>query len=276
MHKIIQGMLDELPKALLGALVPLAQYLWRVWSARSAAVQLSALHRDLGNLRELQEAADRLDDSVKAAQFRQYVQEQREQIVSKLLAGSAQRRAAGALASPAARVNWQRWFLLYAPTGLWAWTLHVLFFISASFVAIGVVVMMGSLKDPELGSMALGFGVFALLALLFRTWAVVVDQQRPAPDSGATFHPRSRAQRAFLLYKPSSAFAGVIHALYYVCVLTLLLGVIGVAAEWDEDSGYALLGFAICSLLPIGLAAIANRLDARRAAAAGSLSASAS
>lgn len=276
MHKMIQGMLDELPKALLGALVPLAQYLWHRWSARNALAQVTTLHRDLGGLRELQDAADRLDDPDKAIQFRKYTQEQRDEIVSKLLALSVQKRGGAPLdAGPAARFNWQRWFLLYAPAGVWAWTLHVLFFISASFVAIGVVVMIGSLNDPELGDMALGFGVFAVLALLFRAWAVVVDHQKSARATGIASRPRSRPQRVFLLYKPSSVFAGMIHGLFYLCLLVLFFGLIGVTLEWDRDGWYGLLGLAVCSPIPIALAAIANYLDSRRSIGAASFSASA-
>src|SRR5215472_3683117 len=171
-QQIIQAMLDGIPKAALGAVIPVAQYAWKTWSDRNAPAQAAKL---LGELKGIEEAADGLGDAGHAERLREYVRTQRALALAKLLAV----RAAGSAEMappPQQHSRWQRWFLLYAPARPWAWVLHIAFFVCAAFVAIGLVTMLGFLNDPDaVVGMAIGFGFIAIVSVALRTWAALVD-----------------------------------------------------------------------------------------------------
>jgi hypothetical protein len=265
-QEIVQAMLAGVPKAALGALIPVAQYAWKTWSDRNAPTQAAKL---LGELKGIEEAADGLGDSGHAERLREYVRTQRALALAKLLAVRPTGSAEVALPPPQ-RSRWQRWFLLYAPARPWAWVLHIAFFICAVFVAIGFVTMLGFLNDPDtvLG-MAIGFGFFALTGLALRAWAALVDDVSTIPEEIARAR-RTRLQRWLVLYRPSSLSAIVVHVLFYTLILMLAFAIVGVAADWgdSDDNWLGVLGLSFFVLVPAALASIANLMDRRTNTAA--------
>ena len=73
---------------------------------------------------------------------------------------------------------WARWFLLYTPSGLAAWVVHVLFFLNFSTIflaAIGVASMIWQ-TDPDAGWGILGLAILSLPALVFGAFARSLDR----------------------------------------------------------------------------------------------------
>ena len=281
MHKLLQSLIEELPKAALGALVPLISWLWNRWRGRDLAMREVALRGELVGLGEMQAVIAQLDDAVQAARLKEYVRYQRSRIVSELLAmapaaaeasrereagvafGTGTRESAAARAS--SRRTWQRWLLLYSPHSLLGWLLHIVYFVGVAFVLLGCIVMLGNPGDPELGDMALGFGIIALVTLGIRAWALALEKPLGAAPALPARH--SRARRWLLLYKPPSLLAAGVHLLFFAGVLTVAFGTLGVVLEWKEDSDHsAVLGMVFLLLVTVGLAAIANHMAARHEA----------
>ena len=309
MHKIFQATFQALeeswPKALGTIAVSLAtylvKYLWKRWSGGNQTRE-AELRQELVSLKQLDETALTLEDEVEANKLREHARKRRNQVVAELIALTTEDKVPApnpaipvsapvaaipmlaipvatvpAVAIPAAETaapptplpSWRRWLLLYAPGGVLPWIFHVLFYLCATFVLLGCMVMLGSLHDPELGDMALGFGIIAVLGLVFRGLAIASRKpaRAAAPLPAST---RKGIRRWLLLYWPSSLLATLIHMIYFGFVTALLLGLIATFSSWSEDpeSAYALLGFAVILPIPIGLAAVANRLASRQAAKA--------
>jgi len=257
--RIVQDIVEQLPKAAFGALVPLAQYLWKRLSRRGADPLPSNLVQELESLAALSQSAKMLGDETKGAELEAYVQRRRLDILSTLPLGS--RRPMAGEQATSGRSTWQQWLLLYVPGHPLAWFLHILFFLLFSLVAVGclAVVAAWSGGDPDVGDMAIGFAFIAFVALLVRMLARFVDKKK------FEAHPkRTRLRKWFLLYKPSGAWAILVHLLFYLDVVLVFFGLIGVlviASEGDADTPYAIAGIAFYAVVGLILQFVATYLD---------------
>jgi len=85
--------------------------------------------------------------------------------------------------TPSDRPLLDRLFLLFAPSGLLAWTLHTLFFSNLAVLALGLIgVLSDSRQDPDSAYGLLGLAIFAIPALVFRAIAIKIaksESQHP-------------------------------------------------------------------------------------------------
>jgi len=168
-------LLDGVPKALVAALIPAAQVLWkwlknrdiqsRKGALRTRIAYLAGQKESLAKLQQLPEC-DRLVSDVDA----------------ELKASIAELANLGSIKTfqkPAERSKVARWLLLFPPSGLLAWVFHTLFFLGLAIVALG---FMGLLMDwdSEGPYGLLGLAVFMIPALIFRAIALKIANARSA------------------------------------------------------------------------------------------------
>ena len=80
------------------------------------------------------------------------------------------------------RTFWANWLLLYVPSGIWAWCVHVLFFATVLTIGFGLMGVASDWgDDPEAVYALIGLSVFALLALALRALARGLDRKRRPP-----------------------------------------------------------------------------------------------
>lgn len=86
-------------------------------------------------------------------------------------------------------------------------------------------------------------------------------------QTGAEVHPaahRNMLVRWFLLYKPSGGFSWVLHALFFLNIAIIVLGLIGTFFPWDKDSPAALGGIILFLIPAYFLAALSHHVERRR------------
>jgi hypothetical protein len=183
--------LEELPKALLGLLVPLAQFIWKKIkeggvrekkrSLRERIVQLSAQRESLGKVSGLPDGARILQD------LDSELQATLAELAAMGISGAGQRSDDGAggeiRREPSQRPALARWFLAYTPSGAKAWIVHSLFFVSLSLVLIGIVTtVVEAAGEEDWGP--LWFVVIFLIPTLFLRWfALWLERPRSSADN---------------------------------------------------------------------------------------------
>jgi acyl-CoA reductase-like NAD-dependent aldehyde dehydrogenase len=89
----------------------------------------------------------------------------------------------------------------------------------------------------------------------------------PANIAAAVRHTTSsrvKAKHWLLLYKPSGVASWMLHALFFLNLITVALGLIGALTSWDQDSPDALLGLALFLIPAYFLAWMAHRVERSR------------
>lgn len=80
-----------------------------------------------------------------------------------------------------------RWFLLFTPSGIGAWIVHMLFFINLGVVALGVLGIAAEWKtDNDRAAGILGLIIFLLPAFLFRSIALRIAKSHAQRQSAST------------------------------------------------------------------------------------------
>ncbi|MDR3773260.1 MAG: hypothetical protein P4L26_07930 [Terracidiphilus sp.] len=96
-----------------------------------------------------------------------------------------------------------------------------------------------------------------LVSVVHRARTDKRDSGRGAPRSG-----RSLIARWFLVYTPVGPSAWILHSLFYINVLFVLLGLMGVLSTTSEgDTGYGLLGLSIFLIPAFVIRWLARKLD---------------
>jgi hypothetical protein len=167
---------ELLPKALLGALIPLAQFVWQQYQHQGLSWRKSALRKTAIELSQQLSVFPKLADSAAAEAARRDLEMELASTVELLAALGATE------ASPAPKSQdrsvMARWFLLYAPHSIAAWMVHVLFFVNVFFVLAGVMGLLSNLSDPEAGFGFLGIAIFCLPAFGLRALARRLDSRQ--------------------------------------------------------------------------------------------------
>jgi len=280
---------ENLPKVAAGLLVPLAQFLWQLLQRQRYEHRKAILRKKIAELSDQRESLTRFALTPTALGALRDLETELAGAIDQLAQLTAARSAVR-VQQPATRGFLANWFLLYVPSGVRAWCLHVLFFVILSIIVFGLIGVAVDWKtDPNSSDALIGFGVFALVGLGVRALARKLDRktrQRISIDSApgdletalasgieqpahlSTAKSTALVQRPFwaswfLLYVPSGVGAWCVHILFYLIVCLIVFGAIGVAAEWDTDPdrSAALLGFGIFALAGLGLRAIARKLD---------------
>ena len=83
------------------------------------------------------------------------------------------------------RTRMAQWFLLYKPSGVWAWILHTLFFLNVAFVLLGMLVIIFSRWDADTIPGLLGFAII-LIPAWFWSW---LGRRLARPRSGQSASP---------------------------------------------------------------------------------------
>src|SRR5262249_47435782 len=135
---------ELLPKALLGALIPLAQFLWQQYQQRGPSWRKTALRKTAIDLSQQLTVFPRLTDSAAAETARRDLEAELEATLASLAALTTLKPRAKTT-HPSGRSWAARWFLLYAPHGFGAWIVHVLFFVNVAFVLLGTIGLLADL-----------------------------------------------------------------------------------------------------------------------------------
>ena len=100
------------------------------------------------------------------------------------------------------------------------------------------------------------------------TLTTLADLSTSHPTTTPHTGRRSWYVRWFLLYAPHGVAAWVVHGLFFINVVVVFLGIVGLSSDVrDPEIGYGVLGMAFFSLPAVGLRAYAQRLDERHRAA---------
>jgi uncharacterized membrane protein YgcG len=168
------------------------------------------------------------------------------------------RLGAGAPASrdlpvrPVKRKWHRRVFLLYAPSGVVGWVVHLLFYGALVVVTVASVPVAYEEGVTEGLTVAL---VWALILAILGWFARLLDRAHGTPN------PRTFWQRTLLWYWPDGLSARILHLWFYQSILVVVAGVISTAAQWRTDHAPTSMIFG---LLAVGALAALVRGVARR------------
>lgn len=284
---MLEALKDQLPKALLGALIPLAQFLWRQFQQRKTVSRKDSLRKNVIDLSKQLAEFKTLADTPSLETARRDIETELAAVSAALAALTAPITAHQASEPRRDRSLIARTFLLYAPHGAWAWIVHMLFFMNTFFLFAGTLAVLTSLSDPEVVYMVFGFSVFLLPEIGLNALARMIDERnrppadvpgnidmpgaapkaRPpstSPASGAQGAKRGAAARAFLLFIPQSMTGWVFHALFYLSVLVLAFGIVSLfTAESRDDVAAGLLGMYVLFFAALLWRALALRSQQR-------------
>ncbi len=181
MSGMAQQVLDEAPKALIAALIPAFQLLWKWFknrdlqarkdALRTRIVQLADQKGSLAKVHELPHGNELVDDLDKE------LTDSMERLATLRVAVAAPPK------NPSDRPFVARLFLLFAPSGFLAWTLHTLFFVNVAILGFGLIGVLADWgEDPDSPYGLLGLAIFAIPAFVFRAIAIKIAKaqtQRP-------------------------------------------------------------------------------------------------
>jgi hypothetical protein len=174
--------MDEAPKALLAALIPAAQLIWKWLQNRDTPSRRANIRRKIAELGEQRASLAQLENLSSRDRLLSEVDEEIEAAAEELLTLGLPKPAK----TPSDRPLLVRWFLLYAPSGVAAWILHTLFFINLGVVALGIVGAVTSWQPgSEVSAAVIGFAILCLPAVLFRSIAVRIEKARAARQQPA-------------------------------------------------------------------------------------------
>ena len=185
-EQMVKAIEDGWPKALLGLIVPAAQFGWRLWQERQIEHRKKTLRDRITGLSQFRQA--HFDDSPQAAQIKQDADQEYALAIAELAEiSSSQQQAVSANLPPS---HWlRRWLLLYIPRRRMAWIPHTLFFITLTTTLMGLLGVLIDFNDPETGAALLGLAMFFAFALLFRKWAIRANE---GPGRVSAEHSRRR------------------------------------------------------------------------------------
>jgi hypothetical protein len=143
---------------------------------------------------------------------------------------------------------------VYAPSGGMAWILHIVFYWSLLVTVVAPLSVLAE-GDAPLALMVAVIWLFFLAGLGWLAWLI--------DSTGGTPRPRSRLQRALLLYWPAGVSARALHVLFYTLAPIVVAGLIGTAVDWktDPESGELLIGILGCGAFAAVIRAVARRID---------------
>jgi hypothetical protein len=176
--RLSSRLVEELPKALLAALIPLVQILWQQYHKRGPAWRKAALRKTAIEMSEQLAVFPKFGDSASAELARRDLERE----LTDTLTTLANLSTSYPKATPhTGRRSWYvRWFLLYAPHGVAAWLVHGLFFINIVVVLLGIIGLSSSLQDPEIGYGVFGMAIFSLPAVGLQRYAQRLDERHRA------------------------------------------------------------------------------------------------
>lgn len=150
--------------------------------------------------------------------------------------------------------RFEKWLLLYRPTGIGGWVLRILFYVSLTFSISVLAAVLITAKEPDddvQGTLG-GLALFVVLTFLSQGLTAALEQNRQP----------NRFQRWFLLYRPARRAGWIAHGLFYlcvvVCVVFMAFMVIGAPEEPDPSERHLLLAMfasnAVMTIVFRGLA----------------------
>lgn len=182
MSDLSKELLDQAPKALFAALIPCAQFFWKWYKDHSRESRRHTLLARIKQLTSQKECFELLRDTPNGSQLLTAVDAEIEESIQELLELRTVRHAK----PNSGNSRLARWFLLFPPSGIAAWIVHMLFFLNLAIVALGFIGLMSERKtDPDLSSGLLGLAIFLIPAFIFRYIAVKLANPQAQPQSPA-------------------------------------------------------------------------------------------
>jgi hypothetical protein len=252
---------EIVPKIVVGLLVPLGQYSWKYVQDHSHERRKSHLRTQVAELNAQRDALTRLPETLATNAALTDLDGEISSALNELASLVAVKRAAQEPRE--SRGFFSRWLLLYAPSGVGGWCLHVSFFVMLSIAIFGAIGFASDWTgDSDDIDGLIGLGAALLIAFGLAALADQLDRKRRIGDT-ATGFPRSRWVSFFLLYAPSGVAAWCLHILFFFLIATVVFGSLGVASDWntDPERSDAILGFAIMAVIALVCRALARKLD---------------
>jgi hypothetical protein len=151
----------QAPKALIGALVPLVQFLWKYYTERRFENRKTALRSRIVELSKQMEALVQIQNLLNFTQIRDDMQSDLEASMAEL----------ALIPAKAARHNKRiRWFFLYTPKSFRGWIFHSLFFVTLGYLVVGTAHMVVRRRQFDFSDplgLSLAYLMFLLIALVF-------------------------------------------------------------------------------------------------------------
>lgn len=273
LRSVLHKVREFLPAGGLGGLlVPVIQFLWKMYRERAPEQRKRALRQEVTELQKFLESIKYAEDSPETEASRLVAQKE---LAGKLaaiaalsghpatavpksaelpispptpvLAPGAPLAAPATLASRQANADWfRRWFLLYSPSRAFAWVPHALFFVSLTSLVLTIPVALSGIgHDPALATAPL---VWLGLTLLFRAWAAYFE------SSG-----QSAVLRWFLLYPPRRAIGWLPRVGFFICLLgtvsvMFVIPEIGISESLRDSESASTLAFTFVMMLGLTMA----------------------
>jgi hypothetical protein len=181
MSDLSKELLDQAPKALLAALIPCAQFLWKWYNDQNREARKHKLLARIKQLTSQKESFEPLRDTPSGSQLLTAVDAEIEESIQELI----ELRTVRHPKPNSGKSRLARWFLLFPPSGVAAWIVHMLFFLNLATVALGLIGLMSNPHDPEVGSGILGLFIFLIPAFIFRYIAVRLAKSQTPHQSPA-------------------------------------------------------------------------------------------
>jgi hypothetical protein len=167
-----QQLLDEAPKALWAALIPLLQFAWRWSSNHSRESRKEKLIARIKELSEQKVSFGPFLETPSGSLLLNTMDAEIDDSIHELV----QIRAARHQRLTAGRSRFATWFLLFTPCGLGAWAVHMLFFANLGIVLLGILGVASDWKtDSDHTSGILGMVIFTIPMFIFRAIAIRLD-----------------------------------------------------------------------------------------------------
>jgi hypothetical protein len=173
--------LDQLPKGLIGLLIPALQLAWRAVRERGRSRRRAHLRTAIADLSKQREQLKDLDASPENTLVRQDIERELNDAVNEL--ASLVVRPPISEAPPHKRTAIARAFLLYIPIGGVAWTLHIVFFVAAVALGLETVSVLAKTNDPDFVFKLVFVANASIGVALIGSLARARDRQLHSPSS---------------------------------------------------------------------------------------------
>ncbi len=239
-----QVLVDQLPKALIGLLIPAINALWKLLRDSTVQQRRDRLRNRVTELSTHRRALAEMAQTPATARALAEVDTELDGTLSKLAGLDPIHSPAQPHVQPR-RSSFARALLLYAPSTASGWIIHVLFFLNVSFVFFGVIGVLSEPQDPELLT---GLIVFAAMcipaALLWRSATRRHDaglirtgelKSERSPADVRETSPRSLSARLFLLFIPLTNRAFALHVFFFFSVLIAFVSLVQALDPANDD-----------------------------------------
>lgn len=131
--------------------------------------------------------------------------------------------------------RFEKWLLLYRPTGITGWILRPLFYLSLTGSILMLVVgpMTAMEPDDDVQGTIIALALFAILTVVSQGLTAALEQNRPP----------NRLRRWLLLYRPVPRAGWIVHGLFFLCVVSVVALIAAASGEHDPSDRRVALGF---------------------------------